>query len=227
MRATVFQHETHEDLGLLEGVLRDAGYDITVRFRSVEHRDLDADLLVVLGGSMSVTAVEQHPFLRDALGLLTERFALDRPMLGICLGAQLLATATGGTVTRGKNGFEVGVAPVRWTRDGLDDLAVKGLPAKSMVAHWHEDTWSAVPNSKLLASTDRYTQQAFRVGRSVGLQFHVELTAQRFGEWLERDRELLELDGKNVDELKAALPKLAAVEEQNTLFLERLVRSLR
>lgn len=227
MRAVVLQHESHENLGLLEAVLKDAGYTLATRFRGVEHRDLDAELVVVLGGSMSVAAVDAHPFLRDELGFLTERFANDAPTLGICLGAQLLATAAGATVTRGKNGFEVGVAPVRWTKDGLDDAAVKGLPPRSMVAHWHEDTWSAVPNATLLASTDRYTQQAFRVSRSVGLQFHVELTADTFGEWLERDRELLELDGKNVDELKASLPKLKAAEAQNTLFLERLVWSLR
>ncbi len=208
-------------------MLADAGYTLTTRFRGVEHRDLDAELVVVLGGSMSVTSVDAHPFLRDELGLLTERFANARPVLGFCLGAQLLACAAGATVVRGKNGFEVGVGPVRWTAAGLADAAVKGLPQKSVMAHWHEDTWTPVPNATLLASTDRYTQQAFRVGNSVGLQFHPELTADVFGAWLERDRELLELDGKNVDELKAALPKLKAAEAQNALFLERLVHSLR
>lgn len=227
MHAVILQHEEHEGPGLLEGVLRAAGYSLTLRFRGIEHRDLDAELLVVMGGSMSVTSTGAHPFLRDELGLLVERFALGRPTLGICLGAQLLATAAGAIVSRGKNGFEVGVAPVRWTKDGLADEAIKGMPAKSVMAHWHEDTWSPVPNAKLLASTDRYSQQAFRVGRSVGLQFHPELTAEAFGEWLDRDAELLEADGKNVDELRAGLSKLAAAESANTEFLERLVRSLR
>lgn len=227
MHAVILQHEEHEGPGLLDGVLREAGYTLTTRFRGVQHHDLDAELLVVMGGSMSVTATEAHPFLRDELGLLIERLALNRPTLGVCLGAQLLATAAGATVARGKNGFEVGVAPVRWTKDGLADEAVKGLPAKSVMAHWHEDTWSPVPGATLLASTDRYTQQAFRLGRAVGLQFHPELTATAFGEWLTRDAELLALDGKNVDELRAGLPKLAAAEAQNTEFLERLVRSLR
>lgn len=227
MHAVILQHEEHEGPGLLEGVLRDAGYSLTTRFRGVAHRDLDAELLVVLGGSMSVTSTDAHPFLRDELGLLTERLALNRPTLAICLGAQLLASAAGATVSRGKNGFEVGVAPVRWTKDGLVDEAIKGLPAKAVMAHWHEDTWSPVPGATLLASTDRYAQQAFRLGRTVGLQFHPELTATAFGEWLTRDAELLELDGKNVAELRAALPKLAAAEAQNVEFLERLVRTLR
>lgn len=225
MRAVVLQHETHEGLDLLDGVLRAEGFELTTRFREVQHRDLEAELVVVLGGSMSVTQVDRHPFLKDELAFLTERFALGGATLGLCLGAQLAATAAGATVVRGKNGFEVGVAPVRWVKS--EDPAVRGMPAKSMVAHWHEDTWTAVPNAALLASTDRYTQQGFRVGRTVGLQFHPELRAETFREWLERDRELLELDGKNVDELLAALPKLHAAEESNRLFLERLVHSLR
>ena len=227
MRAVVLQHETHEGPGLLEGVLHAEGYAVTKRFREVQHKDLEAELVVVLGGSMSVTQVEQHPFLADELAFLTERFALGRATLGLCLGAQLAATAAGASVSRGKNGLEVGVAPVRWTKDAASDPATKGMPGKAMMAHWHEDTWSPVPNATLLASTDRYTQQMFRVGRTVGLQFHPELTADDFRGWLERDRELLELDGRDVGELLAALPKLKAAEETNRLFLERLVHSLR
>jgi GMP synthase (glutamine-hydrolysing) len=83
-----------------------------------------------------------------------------------------------------------------------------------------------VPDGVLLASTDRYSQQAFHVGRSYGLQFHPELTAEAFGEWLTRDAELLELDGRNVDELRAGLPKLKGAEAQNSFFLERLIKQL-
>jgi GMP synthase (glutamine-hydrolysing) len=226
MRAVVLQHEEYEGLGLLERPLKDAGFTVTTHFRGVVHREVDAELVVVLGGSMSVAAVDQHPFLRDELGFLTERLALGKPVLGICLGAQLLAQAAGATVTRGKNGLEVGVAPVRWTKQGLEDPAVHGLPPKSVFAHWHEDTWNPVPEGVLLASTDRYSQQAFHVGRSYGLQFHPALTAEAFGEWLTRDAELLELDGRNVDELRAGLPKLKGAEAQNTFFLERLIKQL-
>ena len=226
MRAVVVQHEEHEGLGLLEKPLKDAGFELVTRFRTVEHRDLEAELLVVLGGSMSVTQSDRHPFLRDELGVLAERLALGRPSLGICLGAQLLASAAGATISVGKNGLEVGVGPVRLTKQGLEDPVFKELPPKAVMAHWHEDTWSPVPDGVLLASTDRYTQQAFRVGRSYGLQFHAELTADAFGQWLTRDAELLELDGRDVSELRAGLPKLHAVEQQNVFFLERLVRAL-
>ncbi|MDP2274596.1 MAG: glutamine amidotransferase [Archangium sp.] len=222
MRAVVLQHETHEGLGLLERPLLDAGFTLTKRFRGVEHKDLDAELLVILGGSMSVWATDQHPFLRDELGLLVERLASGKPVLGLCLGAQLLAQAAGAQVSAGKNGLELGVHPVRWTKAALEDPVIKGVGAKSVVAHWHEDTWTAVPNATLLASTDRYTQQAFRLGNSFGLQFHPELTADAYGEWLSRDVELLELYEKDPAELRAGLPKLKAAEAENALLLERL-----
>lgn len=223
MRAVVVQHETHEGLGLLEGLLVSEGFSLTKRFRSVEHKDLQAELVVVLGGSMSAWAVDRHPFLRDELALLAERVALSRPCLGLCLGAQLLAAAAGAQVTLGKNGFEVGVGPVRWTKAALEDPVIKGVPAKSVVAHWHEDTWAPVPNATLLASTDRYTQQAFRLGDSFGLQFHPELTAEDFGHWLTLGEETLSLHGKNLTELRAGLPKLEASQAENVALLERLV----
>lgn len=223
MRAVVFQHETHEGLAMLEKPLVEAGFSLTKRFRGVEHHeDLAADLVVVMGGSMSAWATDQHPFLRDELALLTERVALGKPVLGICLGAQLLAAAAGAQVSLGKNGFEVGVGPVRWTKAGLEDPVIKGVAAKTTVAHWHEDTWSPVANATLLASTDRYSQQAFRLGDSYGFQFHPELSAAHFEQWLTEGAEVLELSGKSVTELKAGLPKLKGAEAENALLLERL-----
>lgn len=222
MRAVVLQHETHEGLGLLEQPLVDAGFALTRRFRSVKHEDLEAELVVVLGGAMSVHAGAQHPFLADELGFLVERLALERPVLGICLGAQLLASAAGAEVSPGKNGFEVGVGPVRWTKAGLEDPVIGPASAKSTMAHWHEDTWSPVPGATLLASTDRYSQQAFRLKNSFGLQFHPELTATEFDSWLTRDSELLALYEKDAAALRAGLPKLKAAEAENGRLLERL-----
>jgi GMP synthase (glutamine-hydrolysing) len=222
MRAIIIQHEAHEGLELLEPALLTAGFTLVKRFRGVEHKDLEAELVVVLGGPMGVYDGEQHPFLREELGFLIERLALGKPCLGICLGAQLLAAAAGAEVFKGKNGPEIGVGPVRLTKEAGADAVFALLPPKLTVAHWHGDTFTAVPQAALLASSDRYTQQAFRIGNSYGLQFHAELSADAFKRWLELGAEELKALGKDVKALEAQLPKLKAAEPVLREFLAQL-----
>ncbi|WIG97381.1 glutamine amidotransferase [Myxococcus sp. SDU36] len=222
MRAVVFQHEEHEGPGLLGPVLQEAGFTLVNRFRAVRREDVDAELLVVMGGRMAVYESEQHPFLRQELGILMERLAYERPCLGFCLGAQLLAAAAGADVFPGKNGFEVGVGPVRWTPEAQKDSVLSGARPRTVVAHWHGDSYAPVPDATLLASTDRYTQQAFRLGTSYGFQFHLELTAMEMGRWLDLEADSLQQRGKNLQELKAQLPRLKAAEADNTEVLHRL-----
>ena len=223
MKAVVIQHEENEGLFRLEGPLRAAGFTAVSRFRAVKHEDLNADLVIVMGGSMGVYESDRHPFLNEELGLLQQRLAMEKPVLGICLGAQLLAAAAGAEVTPGKNGFEVGALPVRWTQQGLADPVIAGVKPKTVVAHWHGDTWSAVPGATLLASTDRYTQQAFRLGASYGFQFHPELNAADLGAWLDGGRDDLVVRGKNVEELKAQLPRLRGAEAEVDALRDRLM----
>ncbi|MCP3103927.1 glutamine amidotransferase [Myxococcus sp. K15C18031901] len=222
MRAVVYQHEEHEGVGLLGPALEEVGFTLVNRFRAVRREDVDAELVVVMGGPMGVYEADQHPFLRDELAILLERLANERPCLGFCLGAQMLAAAAGAEVFPGKNGFEVGAAPVRWTKEGLEDEVIAGARPKSTVAHWHGDTFKPVPGATLLASTDRYVQQAFRLGGSYGFQFHLELTAAELGHWLELGAEDLKQRGKDLAELKSQLPRLKAAEKENTELLQRL-----
>ncbi len=223
MRAVVYQHEENVGVGLLGPALEAEGFSRVTRFRTTQREDLDAELLVVLGGYMGVYEADRHPFLGAELALIIERLALGRPVLGICLGAQLLAAAAGSEVFLGKNGFEVGVLPVRWTKEGLADPVLAGVRPRTAVAHWHQDTYKSVPGATLLASTDRYSQQAFRLGDSYAFQFHLELTADVFDHWLVQDaEELTELYEKNVDELRSQIPKLRAAEDENRALIERL-----
>lgn len=184
MRAVVVQHEMHEGPGLLAAALERAGFRIVTRFRAVAAEDAAAELVVVLGGPMSAFDDHTHPFLADEVALLRTRLANDAPCLGICLGAQLLACAAGAEVFRGAAGLEVGAAPVAWTAAGQADEVTGGLGAELVVAHWHEDTFGPVPGGVLLARSRRYEQQAFRLGNSYGLQFHLELTAGELRRWL-------------------------------------------
>lgn len=224
MRAVIIQHEQHEDAGLIAPELTKVGFSLVRRFRSLERVDLEAELVVILGGPMSVAEVAQHPFLQTELAFLTERLALERPCLGICLGSQLLAAAAGAQVSKGKNGFELGVGPVRWTKAGLEDPVVAGAPARSTVAHWHQDTFSPVPGATLLASTDRYSQQAFRLGNSYAFQFHLELTADAWLQWLDEGAAALTAAGKDLAALRADAGKLRAAEAQNAQLLARLAQ---
>ncbi|OJT24178.1 glutamine amidotransferase [Archangium sp. Cb G35] len=223
MRAVVMQHEEHEGPGLLGPALEAAGFTLVKRFRGVKREDLNAELVVVLGGPMGVYEADRHPFLGEELALVSERLALGLPVLGLCLGAQLLAAAAGSEVFVGKNGLEVGAAPVRWTKEGLADPVLAGVRPRTTVAHWHQDTFKAVPGATLLASTDRYTQQAFRLGDSYGFQFHLELTADELDRWFTQGaEELVELYEKDLDELRSQLPKLRSAEAENRELLERL-----
>ncbi|WP_244222438.1 glutamine amidotransferase-related protein [Corallococcus praedator] len=95
MRAVVFEHEEHEGPGLLGPALEAAGFTLVRRFRTVRREDVDAPLVVVMGGPMGVYEADAHPFLKDELALLGERLASERACVGVCLGAQLLAAAAG------------------------------------------------------------------------------------------------------------------------------------
>lgn len=222
MRAVVFEHDEDAGVAQLGPALQQAGFTLVRRFRTARREDVDAELVVVMGGHMGVYESEQHPFLREEIALLSERLANERPCLGICLGAQMLAAAAGAEVFLGKNGFEVGALPVRWTQEGLKDPVIAGVKPKTVVAHWHQDTFKSVPGATLLASTDRYTQQAFRLDKSYGFQFHMELSAADLDRWLIEWSELEGLKGKNVQELRAQVPKLKAAEAEVTELQHRL-----
>jgi GMP synthase (glutamine-hydrolysing) len=222
MRAVIFEHDEDTGIGQLGSALQQAGFTLVKRFRATRREDVDAELVVVTGGHMGVYDADQHPFLREEIALLSERLANERPCLGICLGAQMLAAAAGAEVFPGKNGLEVGALPVRWTQEGLKDPVIAGVRPRTIMAHWHQDTFKPVPDATLLASTDRYTQQAFRLGKSYGFQFHMELSAADLDRWLTQWSDTLVKHGKDVKELRSHVPKLKAAEAELTELQHRL-----
>jgi GMP synthase (glutamine-hydrolysing) len=222
MRAVVFEHDEDAGIAHLGPALQQAGFTLVKRFRTTRREDVDAELVVVMGGHMGVYEADQHPFLKEEIALLSERLANERPCLGICLGAQMLAAAAGAEVFLGKNGFEVGALPVRWTQEGLKDPVIAGVKPRTVMAHWHQDTFKAVPGATLLASTDRYTQQAFRLGNSYAFQFHMELGAEDLDRWLTQWTGTLAKHGKDPQELRSHVPKLKAAQEELTELQHRL-----
>jgi len=134
------------------------------------------DGLVVMGGPMSASGDEGFPSRAAELELMADALTQDVPVLGVCLGAQLLALAAGGRVYRGARGPEIGWIPVQLTDESQSDLLLAGLQSPLWVLHWHGDTFDLPPSSIPLARSDLYPNQAFRVGDSAwGLQFHLEV----------------------------------------------------
>ncbi|MCB0978371.1 MAG: type 1 glutamine amidotransferase [Acidimicrobiales bacterium] len=178
-RALVVQHLAPEGPAAIADALSAAGHRVDVV--RVDRGDplpgdlADVSTLVVMGGPMSARSDDDFPTRRDEIDLL--RTALDRqvPVLGVCLGAQLLAVAAGGEVHAG-HGAEIGWARIVSTRDAADDPLFGPLPDEIDVLHWHGETYDLPSGAVHLARSDAYEQQAFRVGPCAwGLQFHLEV----------------------------------------------------
>jgi GMP synthase (glutamine-hydrolysing) len=167
-----------------------------------EHDLREPDLLIMMGGPMGVYEHEQHPWIRCQLRRLAQRLDADRPTLGVCLGAQMMAAALGAEVYPGPV-KEVGFHPVRFTPDALQGPLrhLDGLP----MLHWHGDTFTLPQKVELLASSHLYEHQAFRRGPNIlALQFHAEMGLDpRFDSWLEKWPDAAIAAGTDVDTLRA------------------------
>ncbi|MFL6145225.1 MAG: type 1 glutamine amidotransferase [Labedaea sp.] len=184
------------------------------------------DGVVCLGGSMSATDDLAHPWLADVRRLLARSVTAKRPVLAICLGAQLLAMATGGRVTAGPDGPEVGASLVAKRDLAWRDPLFADLPFMPDVLQFHTDVIAALPaNAELLAAANRYPNQAFRVGPSAyGLQFHIETTPEIVLDWARRNPEAASL-ARPGDLEPARLAELHQdIEQTWRPFVERFVR---
>jgi len=156
--------------------------------------------LIVMGGPMGVgdAGNPKYPFLPKEIALLRKLLARQAPVVGVCLGSQLLAAAAGARVypnTRpGTDGKPVPVREVGWGAIDLhhvNEPALAGLPAQPLVLHWHGDTYDLPPNAVHLASTPACRHQAFRIGRAFGLQFHPELERETIALWVREDADFV------------------------------------
>jgi GMP synthase (glutamine-hydrolysing) len=145
--------------------------------------------VIVLGGRMSAHDQAEHPWIDPLKGLLVDLVEADVPVLAICLGHQVLAEAFGGAVrVADPEGGEHGAYEVFWTGMGRQDplTAQIAVNATSLMAESHSDVVTHLPpGATLLASSDRYANQAFRVGSAVGVQFHPEASPELMGRWAE------------------------------------------
>ena len=185
-RCVAIQHVAFENLGVFVQPLEEAGFAISYVQAGVVPLEpelwKDADLAVVLGGPIGVYQDDLYPFLADEKVLVASRLASGRPLLGICLGAQLMASALDANVYPG-TAKEIGWGQVELTPAGLSGPLAE--LAAAPVLHWHGDTYDLPRGSDLLASTPITPHQAFRPGPGqLALQFHAEMDAALMETWL-------------------------------------------
>jgi len=146
-------------------------------------RTVDADALVVFGGEQSATDDHTHPYLPDLARLMASYSAMDRPVLGICLGSQLLARAFGADNHLGM-APEFGWVEVGLTDAGRADPVLSTVPDRFPIFQWHSDTFTLPAGAVHLAASHSATNQAFRIGRATyGTQFHFEASRSVVRDW--------------------------------------------
>jgi GMP synthase (glutamine-hydrolysing) len=146
----------------------------------------EIDGLVVMGGPMGVFDTAEHPHLAREVELIAAILDAGRPVLGVCLGAQLMAHALGATVYAGEQA-EIGFGSVSLTQAGREDPVLGNLGTEILpVMHWHQDTFELPEGAQWLARSELYPHQAFRAGEyAYGLQFHLEVDHQLAEAWRE------------------------------------------
>jgi GMP synthase (glutamine-hydrolysing) len=185
----VVLHAEHEGPGLLSPALEACGLEIrlvrTFAGEAVPRSADGAAGVVIMGGPMGVYESERHAHLRDEILLAGDALRRGLPILGICLGSQILAAAAGARVYAGA-AKEIGWFPVTLTGAGRADPVLGVFPSGTVFFHWHGDTFDLPADAVLLASTSLYPHQAFRLGACAwGVQFHPEITPEMVDRFVE------------------------------------------
>jgi GMP synthase (glutamine-hydrolysing) len=224
-RTYVVRHLAFEDLGLWQAQLADPTG--SVRYFQAGVDDLSPcladspDLLVVLGGPIGVYETEQYPFLVEERALIQKRMERTAPLLGICLGAQLIAAAAGARVY--PSGVkEIGWGPIALTAAGEGSCLHHLQSSAYTVLHWHGDTFDLPRDATLLASTSLVKHQAFSIGDAVlGLQFHVEADPAWLEAWLIGHTCELAQAGIKPADLRRATASLPSAQRENSELVLR------
>jgi len=202
--ALIIRHVPHEGVAGYRQPIEDAGYAVDridvddPAFSTLDLRE--PDLVIMMGGPMGVYEQDRHPWIACQLRRLAQRLDADRPTLGVCFGAQMVAAALGGRVYPG-GAKEVGFHPLT-VHDNAGPLRhLVDVP----VLHWHGDTFTLPDNVDLLASSHVYPHQAFARGRNLlALQFHGEMGEDsRFDAWIEQSPDDVAAVGHTPDSLRA------------------------
>lgn len=200
-----------ETLGNFEGLFLNDGFDIEkvdTRNQSVPRDPTQYSAIIILGGPMSV--YENSDFIKDQINLTRIAGKKNTPLLGICLGSQIIAQSSGGMVFKGRT-KEIGWHKIIIENSGSEDI-FSGLDnSRPTVFQWHGDTYSLPKEARILASSDIYPQ-AFAIGSLIGIQFHLEVTEKMIQSWLRYYES--EVVSEKIDVLK--------ILKESTLYISEL-----
>ena len=183
MRLHYIQHVAFEGIANIRGWAENLGWQIsgTHLYRHEERLPdaEDLDWLVVMGGPMNIYEEKEYPWLAAEKRFIGKAIEKNKIVLGICLGAQLIADVLGGQVVRNRC-KEIGWFPVSLRPEGIESTSFRGFPDKFPALHWHGDTFSLPPGAVMLAESEACAAQAFSAngGRVLALQFHLESSVE-------------------------------------------------
>jgi GMP synthase (glutamine-hydrolysing) len=193
----VFRHIPFETLGLIAEALSSAGFEYV--YIDMGASDAPAslaayDAVISMGGPTS--ANDELPFLKQEMVCMREAVAAGKPVLGICLGSQIIAKALGASVYRNAC-KEIGWFPIRFTEAAGTDPLFAGFSGPETVFHWHGETFDLPEGAEWLAWSDKTRHQAFRYGSNVyGLQFHLEVTPEIVIDWIHQPDNSSDVDAR-------------------------------
>jgi len=207
----VLQHHPAEALGTIAEALEEAAlawqYVRLFDGQPVPASMKGAGGLVVMGGPMSVYQADRYPFLKNEMRLIQAAVEDKRPVLGVCLGAQIVAAALGAKVEKNPRGKEIGWYPVRLANEAPDDCLFRDMAQTIIPFHWHGDHFELPSGAVALANSEKTPCQAFRYGDNVyALQFHIEVTRDSIAG-------MTQAFAKELDREKISAPELIALHD--------------
>ena len=187
MRIHYFQHVPYEGLGNIEGWIKSKKHKLTAtRFYTNDQLPqlAEIDLLIIMGGPMGAYDDKVYPWLTEEKQFIHESINAGKKVLGICLGAQLVAMVLGSKVYPHIH-KEVGWFPLKLTDEGIESQLFKEFPDEFLAFHWHADTFSFPRCAMRLAETAACRNQAFSYGdKVIGLQFHLDVKRENIEQWI-------------------------------------------
>jgi GMP synthase-like glutamine amidotransferase len=230
MKIHYLQHVPFEDLANIESWARSRGHDLTSTqlFLDEALPDMNQfDWLIIMGGPMNIYEDDKYPWLAREKEFIRRAIACDKIVLGICLGAQLMADVLGGTVQRNEY-REIGWFPVDLTKEGTMSPIFSVLPQRFVALHWHGDTFEIPPGAVRTAESRACINQAFVKGKAIGLQFHLESSRDSIDHLLENCAG--ELTGgpyvNRPEELSAHAERLSQIRDLMEKLLDRVEEAL-